>query len=652
MGMRGKTVLLAWAFCAGTALSGAAAAGGEGAWSERVQLLYQPDTRSVARTKLRIWDPEPAKNLEFVWEPAEAGTVAADGTVSGRGKLTWRVRGSASYDPRSVYATYTGALKDGRPEGDGRLAYRTGEILEGRFAAGLLDGPGKRLDTDGNRYEGTFRAGLADGTGRLAHRNGDIYVGTFAKGEKHGEGETRLAGGAVYRSQWIEGRETARPPVLADSTLSGVLKAQSGGDAGKVDIAVAVEPRMTEEAQQNDGVAYQHMVRDEDVAIFPLDEQMNALWNGEAEINSGSASVFQDRDWEDVPAYVEVGLSTKDGSRVKLDKVELQVAVSETYRKPMLQIVEHLGCTGFRPAFSVENFGWGEVRDLTMNVAFSSPVAGGKTSRSYSRKIGGFDTGIDVALRDVLQEAGVDTAKLDKERFTCPSSDALNVCRAKVLNGGGLGEVADFIWDEDDRMKATMAANAAADGEEQPDDSGFSASNGQYFTSAVGTFDYSWADDGGNVYQASEKFNASIPMFYIDSSMQAECGAGFGGNPQALRFQDVRFKLGETGYKIDVPVRGNKNVSSYVARLKMQSDPGMSSFTQFTVAATFADKSVKSSKPVSFFFIKPRVPGYVPSMVPSADQCYLPQGITGCEEIDPRGYEDAGEDGEEEGGAQ
>jgi hypothetical protein len=651
--MRGRTVLLAWALCLGSALSGPSPAMAEdqGGWSERVQLLYQPDTRSVTRTRLRIWDPEPARNLDFVWEPAEAGTVAADGAVSGRGKLTWRVRGSASYDPRAVYATYQGTMRDGRPDGEGRLAYRSGEVLEGRFVRGLLEGRGKRLDADGNRYEGEFRAGLADGTGRLAQRNGDIYVGPFARGKKHGEGETRLAGGAVYRSRWIEGRETARPPLPADSTLSGVLKAQSGGDAGKVDIAVSVEPRMTEEAQQNDGVAYQHMVRDEDIAIFPLDDQMNALWNGEAEINAGSAGVFLDRDWEDVPAYVEVDLKTRDGSRVKLDKVELQVAVSETYRKPMLHIVEHLGCTGFRPAFSVENFGWGAVRDLTMSVAFSAPGAGDKRTRSFSRKIGDFDTGIDVALRDVLQEAGVDTGKLDKERFTCPSSDALNVCRAKVLNGGGLGEVADFIWDEDDRMKVAMAAEGAQDGaEDETEATGFSASSGQFFTSAVGTFDYSWADDAGNVYQASEKFDASIPMFYIDSSMQAECGAGFGGNPQAMRFQDVRFKIGRTGYRIDLPVRGNKTISSYVARLKMQSDPGMSSFTQFTVAATFADKSVKSSKPVSFFFIKPRAPNYVPGMVPPADQCYLPQGITGCEEIDPRGYEDGGE--EEEGAAQ
>lgn len=607
----------------------------------------------MARTRLRIWDPEPSKNLEFVWEPDESGTVASDGTVSGRGKLTWRVRGSASYDPRSVYATYTGRMQDGRPGGVGRLAYRTGEILEGRFAAGVLEGQGTRLDAAGNRYEGAFRASLPDGMGRLAHRNGDIYVGPFVAGEKHGEGETRLAGGAVYRSEWTAGREAARPALLADSTLSGVLRAQSGGDAGKVDISVAVEPRMTAEAEQNQGVAYQHMVRDEDVAIFPLDQQMNALWNGEAEINSASAAVFEDRDWDDAPAYVEIDLTTKDGSRVKLEKMALDVSISETYRKPMLQIVEHLGCTGFRPAFSVENHGWGEVRDLTMNMAFSSPAAPDKKSRSFSRKVGTFDEGIDIAVRDVLREAGVDTARLDKERFTCPSSDALNVCRAKVLNGGGLGQVADFIWDEDDRMKATLAAQAKADGtEDQADDSDFSASNGQYFTSAVGTFDYKWADDAGNVYEASEAFNASIPMFYIDSNMQAECGAGFGGNPEALRFQDVRFKIGQTGYRIDVPVRGNKNVSSYVARLKMQSDPGMSSFTQFTVAATFADKSVKSSKPVSFFFIKPRVPDFSPGMMPSADQCYLPQGITGCEEIDPRGYEDPGEDEEEEGGAQ
>ena len=81
-----------------------------GAWAERVQILYQADTHSVLRRTVRVWDFHPEKNLDFVWEPAAGQspdkTIAEDGTINGKGRLVWRVRGSASYDPKTVYSSY------------------------------------------------------------------------------------------------------------------------------------------------------------------------------------------------------------------------------------------------------------------------------------------------------------------------------------------------------------------------------------------------------------------------------------------------------------------------------------------------------------------------------------------------------------------
>jgi hypothetical protein len=71
-----------------------------GAWAERVQILYQADTRSVLRRTVRVWDFHPEKNLDFVWEPAAGQspdrTIAEDGTINGKGRLGWRVSGSVS----------------------------------------------------------------------------------------------------------------------------------------------------------------------------------------------------------------------------------------------------------------------------------------------------------------------------------------------------------------------------------------------------------------------------------------------------------------------------------------------------------------------------------------------------------------------------
>ena len=569
----------------------------EGAWAERVQVIYHEDKGSVVRRTVRVWDAQPEKNLDFVWEPAGPDSLGADGTVNGVGKLVWRVRGSASYDPNTVYSTYVGELKDGRPDGQGRLQLRSGELFEGRFVAGLLESKGLHIDAGGNRYEGAFLAGRPHGEGRLAQTNGSIYTGSFANGVRHGEGETRLAGGATYMSRWTMGLESGRPEIVADATLGGLLKAQSGGDAGRVDISVAIEPRMTQEASDNGVLAYQHLVRDEDIAVYPADEQMNNLWNGTGVIGENEW-LFADREL-DAPAYVQVEMNSTDGKRVELDRLELQVASSEAYRKPMLSIIAHRGCNGFRPSFSLVNHGWGEVRDMTINFQFSAGE-GGSASRKFSHPVGSFDEGVDVGIRNIFEEAGVDTRKLEEGRFSCPSVEAIAVCRSQVFNEVGFGDLADFV-----------------------------AGDEFLTTSAAGTFDYSWSDDAGNVYPASEQFRAEISLAVIETPREAECGAGYNESPEALRYQAIDFPIGQQNYAIELPVRGNRKLTRHAARLKLAADPGRSSFHQFSVAATFADGSVRKSKPVSFYFMRPRESSFRPGMEPPV--CTLSEdAIPGC----------------------
>ena len=586
--------LLAICSAAAEPASGSPAAG---AWAERVQIVYLAESRSVERRRLRVWDTEPEKNLEFVWEPAAgtAATVAADGTVGGEGKLVWRVRGSASYDPKAVYSVYTGTMENGRYHGRGRLELRSGETYEGQWADGLPHGRGVRVDAAGNRYEGKFAAGRPHGEGRLLSRTGEIYVGPFVDGVRHGRGVTTLAGGTVYESDWAMGREIGgdRPDVMADALVGGLLKAQSGGgDAGKVEIGTVVDQRMT---QQSD-MQYQHLVGDDVVSIYPVDQAMNDAWNGAGAIPAGSYT-YTGIDWEDAPAFVEVGVETTDGSRVKLQDLELQVSSSEAYRKPMLSIEPHLGCVGFRPTFSLLNHGWGVVREATMSVSFRGQEEGA-TSRTFSRPLAGFDKGADVSIEDVLSEAGVDTARLASERFSCPSIDGIAICRSQVFNNVGFGEVADFVWGED-----------------------------KLFTTATGTLDYSWADDAGTVYQQSEPFAVDIALTTIEVPENlAECGDGFGGSPEALRYQDVDLPIGQRDYVVDLPIRGNKSIASYTARLKLHA--AMSSFHQFQAVAKLADGSEKRSKPVSFFYFRPRPSDFTTGV--ALPVCYLDPSGGGC----------------------
>ncbi len=575
-----------------------------GAWAKRVQILYQSDTRSVLRKEVRVWDFHPELGLDFVWEPAAGRspdrTVAADGTVNGKGRLVWRVRGSASYDPKTVYSSYFGEIKNGKPDGQGRLELRSGEIFDGHWLAGQLDGQGIHLDADGNRYEGQFVAGAPNGEGRLETKTGEIFVGSFADGLKNGKGRTRLPGGTVYESQWAMGKETggARPDVLADAKVGGLLKAQTGGGAaGKVEIGIAVDQRMTQQADMQ----YQHLVRDEDIAIYPVADQYNDAWNGTGQLGLGN--VYDGMDWETAPAFAEVDLKTTDQSRVKLDSLEMKVASSDAYRKPMLSISDHYGCVGFRPDFSIVNNGWGDVKDMKMSIQFTrtdeEDKPTGEPSRMFTKDIGTFGDGVDVSVKNVLTEAGVDTTTLETERFTCPSRDSLDVCRAQVANKVKFGDVADYVSGSVEKMSVT----------------------------GIGKFDYSWADDQGAVYQQSEAFRVVVSLVSIEvPESLAECGDGGGASPEALRYQNIEFPIGKTDYSIPMPLRGNKNLSSYTARLKMWSS--MSSIHRFSIAAHFADGSTRESKPATFFYFKPKQSLFETKTKPAV--CYLPEDLQGC----------------------
>ena len=85
-----------------------------------------------------------------------AGNAA--GPLEGRGTLSFRKPGAASYDSSATLAQYRGS-----------------------FTAGRADGQGEFLDQSGVSYDGNWRAGLMDGEGRLVTASGDEYVGGFAK---------------------------------------------------------------------------------------------------------------------------------------------------------------------------------------------------------------------------------------------------------------------------------------------------------------------------------------------------------------------------------------------------------------------------------------------------------------------------------------
>src|SRR5262245_3999781 len=126
-----------------------------GAWRTRTQQVFDPVKRMLVRRLYTVWDPEPSRNLDFVWIP-DALADDREGAVTGQGQLIWRIKGKPAYDPASIFAEFRGFMKDGRADGRGRY-----------------------FDSNGLTYEGEWKNGVMEGHGRLKLPNTDEYVGQF-----------------------------------------------------------------------------------------------------------------------------------------------------------------------------------------------------------------------------------------------------------------------------------------------------------------------------------------------------------------------------------------------------------------------------------------------------------------------------------------
>lgn len=181
---------------------------------EREPALAAKTMRSAVafrRDKDRPLDALMMENLELLAE-AGSGAPGADGLVYKSG------------------ATYTGALLDGKPEGQGKWLRPNGSYYEGEFAGGLPSGRGRLVSEFGVAYEGQFQNGVARGAGRIAFPAGSRLVAyegavdygvpsgagvlttrdgqlsaSFDKGEAHGAGRFVPAQGAALEGRWLYG---------------------------------------------------------------------------------------------------------------------------------------------------------------------------------------------------------------------------------------------------------------------------------------------------------------------------------------------------------------------------------------------------------------------------------------------------------------
>lgn len=125
--------------------------------------------------------PAAAQRLEPMAAPGKPGWMRTT-----QGCHAW-----ANVPVPNESASWTGACRGGRTEGNGVLTWHQGS---GSSSAGTVIG----------RYEGPMRAGHAHGRGVYTWPNGNRYDGEFRDGFAHGPARY-LHNGSLYEGDWKEG---------------------------------------------------------------------------------------------------------------------------------------------------------------------------------------------------------------------------------------------------------------------------------------------------------------------------------------------------------------------------------------------------------------------------------------------------------------
>lgn len=109
--------------------------------------------------------------------------------------------------------TYTGHVKDGKPEGKGKVVFESGGVYEGDFHNGWRHGKGYDKSSDGDIYEGDFSEDTRTGKGKLSKPDGRVWEGEFLNGESHGKAKFYYSKGDTLEGIWENGAIANKPNV-------------------------------------------------------------------------------------------------------------------------------------------------------------------------------------------------------------------------------------------------------------------------------------------------------------------------------------------------------------------------------------------------------------------------------------------------------
>jgi hypothetical protein len=161
-----------------------------------------------ATTGCKIWDSEidVSQTIRYAGV-CKNGFADGQGTVefieNGKVELIWYgfftngyLQGPASIKRRD--SETVGIIRNSELNGEGRITFTNGTIVEGAFMDGKLNGYGKIRYGNGTLLKGWFKNNELNGYGLATYKNGITYEGNFIDGKLNGYGIQTVTNGGRY----------------------------------------------------------------------------------------------------------------------------------------------------------------------------------------------------------------------------------------------------------------------------------------------------------------------------------------------------------------------------------------------------------------------------------------------------------------------
>ncbi|MBS1521827.1 MAG: protein kinase [Bacteroidetes bacterium] len=107
--------------------------------------------------------------------------------------------------------TYTGTVKDGKPEGTGRATYTASKMIyAGDFENGKPEGKDTIFYANQSKYIGDVKNYVPEGKGVCNYYDNSKYDGDWKNGQLDGTGTYNYTNGAVYKGEWRNNKRSGK----------------------------------------------------------------------------------------------------------------------------------------------------------------------------------------------------------------------------------------------------------------------------------------------------------------------------------------------------------------------------------------------------------------------------------------------------------